>query len=143
MAANQETVARLRTAQSRFVHWFGSVTSAGADAALVLWCKLNSLVESNKSLANLEIRASSAADLSASYERVEYGIAKQASNFVAPVLTALGAGFLTLVLAESAVLAAAVALVVFLVMLLRNGGSIDSASEWMNDKLSGLKALGN
>lgn len=129
--------AHLRTAQARFVRWFSSATSVSQDVALQLWCKVNSILESDKRLAGVQVGFRSAADAERSYDNLQTGLGSHAKNIVGPVLSAIVVGGIVGLVAP-AILAAVAALVVFVVLLHKQGGTLDGLSDWIGEKLAVL-----
>lgn len=133
--------ADLTTAQASFVRWLQDAVSVGADLSLQLWCKLNSVIDANPALSRIQVNAAAPGAVDAEYAEVERGIVPLVKDIVAPVLGALAAGALFLALDLGAGLAAIAALLVFCVLLLRNGGSLDGISAWIEGKLALLKSF--
>ncbi|MBA2920529.1 hypothetical protein GON01_02345 [Sphingomonas sp. MAH-20] len=142
MSAANAQGAQLRTAQARFVQWFSAAMDVSREVALQLWCKVNGILASNTALARVQLGSGSGAEAERSFDSVQRGIGPYVKDILVPVLGALAAGTIFLALDFAALPAAIAALVVFVVLLFRRGGSIDGFRTWIDDKLEGLKKFG-
>lgn len=124
------------TAQQRFVGFFDERLGLGRDTALQLYLKVIAYLRAQP---RLWAQAERTEATDASYQAFGSVLREHIPNLIRPVMAALLGGVLALVVFESALLAAAVTLVVFAVMLFRKDGTLDSAKAWLERMLAPLR----
>lgn len=127
------------TAQTRFQQLLQQTFAVSSDTALQLWTKLDAFLRDKRQLLGLPLACTTPAELNEGYSQVEYRILPYVSSLAVPVLGGLAAMTVGIVLEFGALLTAIVTILVFLVLLLRKGGSLDVIQGWISDKLAGLR----
>ncbi|WP_137177800.1 hypothetical protein [Roseomonas sp. AR75] len=129
------------TAQARFLEWLEAASAMAPESALKLWCQVNAFINGKPSLARIQVATLAAASPDSSYNEVERGVAPYVRDLVAPALGAFITSQVLLALGVGALLTAVITLVVFCVLLFRQGGSLDRIREWMDKKLESLRSF--